>query len=137
MSPQTKPPTGVGLGLGLGLGDGDGLGLGDGDTPGEADAEGDGLVANVIEKLSWHSGTGLPSRALGLDWGAVGATGFSSRSLKAVRIAKTPSSKLTAPIAKNTQFFLRLFILFISNLCLNQMDWHYHQTAVNKLQMQS
>lgn len=97
---------GGGVGDGVGLGDG----VGDGNPP-IGVAVGVGEV-KVIEKVNVHSGTGLPSIARGWAWGTVGATGCSSRRRIAVRTASIPSSRVTAPIVKNTQFFFKKSILF-------------------------
>lgn len=101
---------GLGVAVGVGVGDDNGvgvgvaLGVGDGDAPGGGVGVGDGVPdgvgvgeGKVMVKEYWHSGTGLPSIALGSACGTVGATGPCCLNLNAIKIAKTAKSSVTNP----------------------------------------
>ena len=102
---------GVVPGVAEGVGDGCGVGLG---PPGEGVGSGVGEASGVgdaieIVKLTWHSGTGLPSIARSGP-GAVGATGFSCLRRMTVSRVSAPSDMLTSAIVRNAQCFLIKFI---------------------------
>ena len=92
---------GVGVGVGLGVGESVGVGVGLG--------VGSKTRLNVLT----HTSTGSPSNALGLDSGAVGATGCSCLSFMVVRITRIPRTRVKEPTSSIVQFFLTSCIVLV------------------------
>ena len=119
-----------GVGVAEALGVVAGLTEAPGVVPGEGDTDGPGEVAKERVKPMVHCGSGTPSTALGLDLGAVGATGFSSLSLIAVSTAKIPRKILTRAINRNGQFFFNTCISLLPQT--DSIDQYTHLSSKEK-----